>query len=333
MHLNQGGIMIIKKLLAAGSAIAAVAAMTPVQAAEFPSKPLTVVVGYGAGGGTDSYARALASVAPEYINLQPLIVVNKPGGSGIPAAKFVADSKPDGHTIYLASGGAFYFSTKFRKAPVDPLKDFKIVCMVGRLLPGLFVHQDSEFKSAKQLIDNAKANPGKLRFATPGRTSTWGIAGLAFVSRNGLKAQDVPAKGGAPARGLVIGKQVDFGVFGIHLINGFQDQIRPLGLIFPERDPNNKKVPTMVEQGIPSVEVFTPMMLMAPKGVSDERVASLDASCKKMTSHKAYGKLLKKAGLPAKYLSGPDATAYYLKLTNTWSPIVTELKKKTKKKK
>ena len=318
----------MKKLFAAGAAILAVAAAAPTGAAEFPAKPLTVVVGFGAGGGTDSYARALASVAPEYINMQPLIVVNKPGGSGVPAAKFVADSKPDGHTIYLASGGSFYFSTKFRKAPVDPLTDFKIVCMVGRLLPGLFVHMDSEFKDAKQLVEHAKANPGKLRFSTPGRTSTWGIAGLAFVKRNDLKAQDVPAKGGAPARGLLIGKQVDFGVFGVHLINGFQDQVRVLGLIFPERDPNNKKVPTMQEQGIPSTEVFTPMLLMVPKDTPDSRVATLDGACKQMTGHKAYGKLLKKAGLPAKYLSGPDATAYYRKLTATWSPLVDELKKK-----
>ena len=324
--------MILKKILAVGAAIVASVATAPAHAAEFPSKPLTVVVGFGAGGGTDSYARALASVAPEYTNLQPLIVVNKPGGSGVPAAKFVADAKPDGHTIYLASGGSFYFSTKFRKAPVDPIDDFKIVCMVGRLLPGLFVHQDSQFKDAKSLVDYAKANPGKLRFSTPGRTSTWGIAGLAFVGRNGLKAQDVPAKGGAPARGLLIGKQVDFSVIGVHLINGFQDQIRVLGLIFPERDPNNKKVPTMKEQGIPSTEVFTPMLLMVPKATPDATVVKLDGACKKMTAHKAYGKLLKKAGLPAKYLSGPDATAYYSKLTATWSPIVDELKSKQKKK-
>ena len=300
-------------------------------AAEFPRKPITVVVGYGAGGGTDSYARALASVAPEYINQQPLIVVNKPGGSGIPAAKYVADSKADGHTLYLASGGAFYFSTQFRKAPVDPLKDFKIVCMVGRLLPGLFVHVDSRFKNAKELVDHAKKNPGKLRFSTPGRTSTWGIAGLAFVSRNKIKAQDVPAKGGAPARGLLIGKQVDFGVFGVHLKSGFEDSVRPLGLIFPERDPTNKKVPTLKEQGVDATAVFTPMLLMVPKATPDDRVAALDTACNKMTSHKAYGKLLKKAGLPAKYRSGPDAQKYYLELTKTWQPIVSELKSKKKK--
>ena len=301
-------------------------------AAEYPRKPITLVVGFGAGGGTDSYARALASVAPEYINKQPLIVVNKPGGSGVPAAKFVADAKPDGHTLYLASGGSFYFSTQFRKSPVDPFKDFKIACMVGRLLPAVFVHKDSPIKSAKELVTLAQKEPGKMRFSTPGRTSTWGIAGLAFIKRNNIQAQDVPAKGGAPARGLLIGKQVDFSVIGIHLVNGFEDQVRPLGLLFPERDPNNKKVPTMKEEGVAYTQVFTPMLVMAPKKTPDSAIKAFDAACAKMTAHKAYGRLLKKAGLPTKYLDGPKAEKYYRDLTVEWQPLVDELKSAKKKK-
>ena len=154
------------------------------------------------GVGTDSYARALASVTPTFINNQPLIAVIKSSGSAIPAAKYVANSTPDGHTLYLAPGSSFYFSTQFRRAPVDPFEDFKMVCMVGRLLPALFVHQGSKFKTAKELVYHVKANPGQLRYSTPGRTKTWGIAGLAFTKRNNLNAVDVPAKGGGPASGL-----------------------------------------------------------------------------------------------------------------------------------
>jgi tripartite-type tricarboxylate transporter receptor subunit TctC len=147
-----------------------------------------------------------------------------------------------------------------------------------------------------------------------------------------MKAQDVPAKGGAPARGLVIGKQVDFGVFGIHLKSGFEDTIRPLGLLFPERDPNNPKVPTLKELGANYVEVLTPMILMAPKATPDDRVAYLDAACEKMTGHRAYARLLKKAGLPAKYLNRTDTLAYYKRLTTEWQPLVKEIKNKMKKK-
>jgi len=296
--------------------------------AEFPRKPVTLVVGYGAGGGTDTYARAMASVAPEYMNFQPLVVVNKPGGSGVPAAKYVADSNADGHTIHLASGGALYFSTQFRKAPVDPIADFKMVCQIGRLLPAVMVHQDSPFMNAKDLVDYAILNPGKLRMATPGRTSTWGIAGLAFLKRNGLRAQDVPAKGGAPARALVIGKQTDFGVFGIHLRRGFEAQVRPLGLLFPDRDPNNPDVQTVLEQGVELTSVFTPMMIMAPKDTPDERVKALDEACAKIAAHKSFVKLMQKSGLPVKYLNSADATAKYNEMIASWKPLVKELKKK-----
>lgn len=322
--------MLVQTIARSAAALLAMIAFSAANAADFPRKPITLVVGYGAGGGTDSYARALASVAPEYINMQPLIVVNKPGGSGVPAAKYVADSKPNGYTLHLASAGALYFSTQFRKSPVDPFKDFKMVCMVGRLLPAVFVQKDSKYKTVQELIADAKAHPGKLRFATPGRTSAWGIAGLGFVLSNGIKAQDVPAKGGAPARALVIGKQVDFGTFGIHLKNGFEDSIRPLGLLFPERDPNNKNVPTLNELGVKYVEVLTPMIVMAPKATPDKVIQYLDNACQKMTAHKAYGRLLKKAGLPAKYENHTDTLAYYKHLTTEWKPLVDEIKTKMK---
>lgn len=308
-------------------AVASLCAATAV-AEDFPRKPVTMVVGYGAGGGTDTYARAMASVAPEYINLQPLVVVNKPGGSSVPAAKYVADSKADGHTLHLASAGALYFSTQFRKAPVDPVADFKMVCQIGRLLPAVHVSKDSPLGDVKQLLDYAKANPGKVRFATPGRTSTWGIAALAFAKRNDIQGQDVPAKGGAPTRGLVIGNQVDYGVFGIHLRKGFEGQLKTLGLLFPERDPNNPEIPTLKEQGVAFTSVYTPMMVMAPRDTPDANVAALDAACKKISEHKAFVKLMAKSGLPVQYLSGPDAANRYNELIASWSPLVAELKGK-----
>ena len=315
-------------LRAVSLSLAATVLVSAAHAADFPRKPVTLVVGYAAGGGTDTYARAMASVAPEYINLQPLVVVNKPGGSGLPAAKYVADANPDGHTIHLASAGALYFSTQFRKAPIDPLADFKMVCQIGRLLPAVHVSKDSPHKTVNDLIAYAKANPGKVRFATPGRTSTWGIAGLAFAKRNGIVGQDVPAKGGAPTRGLVIGNQVDYGVFGVHLRKGFEGQLNTLGLLFPERDPNNKDIPTLKEAGVEFTSVYTPMVIMAPKDTPDEHVAALDTACRQMSEHKAFVKLMAKSGLPVKYLSGADATAKYNELIASWEPLVAELKKK-----
>jgi tripartite-type tricarboxylate transporter receptor subunit TctC len=144
----------------------------------------------------------------------------------------------------------------------------------------------------------------------------------------GLKAQDVPAKGGAPARALVIGKQTDFGVFGIHQRRGFESQVRALGLLFPECDPNNPEVETVGEQGVKLTAVFTPMMIMAPKDTPDERVKALDEACAKIAAHKAFVKLMQKSGLPVKYLNSADATAKYNEMIGSWKPLVAELKKK-----
>ena len=101
-----------------------------------------------------------------------------------------------------------------------------------------------------------------------------------------------------------------------------------LGLLFPERDPNNPDIPTLKEAGVEFTSVFTPMVVMAPKDTPDANVAALDAACKKISEHKAFVKLMAKAGLPVKYLSGPDATAKYNELIASWKPLVDDLKGK-----
>ena len=301
--------------------------ITAAKAETFPDKPVTIIVGFAAGGGVDMYARTLASLVKDHLNGQPLIVVNKGGGGSLPAAKFVADSRKDGYTLHLASAGAMYFSAKVRDFPLDPNNDLQMVSMVGRLLPALNVHKDSPYKTANDLVAAIKAKPGEIRYASPGRGSTWSTAALAFNLRNSLKSQEVPFQGGSKARAALIGKQVDYAVFGLHLLPGFEEQLRPIGLIFPERDPYNPDVPTLKEQNIAYTEVLTPIMVFAPGGTPPERVKFLDEAFGKITANPAYDQAMRKAGLPAKYMNTKDATEYYDYLQKEWAPLVTELKK------
>jgi tripartite-type tricarboxylate transporter receptor subunit TctC len=311
----------------------AVVGATAAQAENFPNKPINLVVGYAPGGGTDIYARAVASLVKDRLNGQPIVVVNKPGAGGLVGAKYVADSRADGYTLHLASAGAMYFGSQLRGFPLDPNNDLVMVSQVGRLLPALVVHKDSPLKTSNDLVAQIKANPGKIRYSTPGRGSTWATAGLAFNMRNDLDSKPVPFKGGSKARAAVIGKQVDYTVIGLHLVRGFEDQIKPLGLIFPERDAYNPDVPTLKEQGVAYTEVFTPMMIFAPAKTPPERVKYLDEALKKITGDPEYDKKMRKAGLPAKYLSGKEGTDYYLRLQKEWAPLVVELKKGMAKKK
>ncbi len=303
------------------------------KAEDFPDKPINLVVGYAPGGGTDIYARAVASLVKDRLNGQPIVVVNKPGAGGLVGAKYVADSRKDGYTLHLASAGAMYFGSQLRGFPLDPNKDLVLVSQVGRLLPALIVNKDSPYKTTQDLVDAIKADPGKIHYSTPGRGSTWATAGLAFNMRNGLDSKPVPFKGGSKARAAVIGNQVDYTVIGLHLLRGFEDQLRPLGLIFPERDAYNPDVPTLKEQGVAYTEVFTPMMIFAPAGTPPERVKYLDMALAKITGDPEYDKKMRKAGLPAKYLNGEEGTAYYLRLQKEWAPLVVELKKGMAKKK
>lgn len=314
-------------------AVSAAVGITTAQADTFPDKPINLVVGYAPGGGTDIYARAVASLAKDRLNGQPIVVVNKPGAGGLVGAKYVADSRKDGYTLHLASAGAMYFGSQLRGFPLDPNKDLVMVSQVGRLLPALVVHKDSPHKTTNDLVDEIKANPGKIRYSTPGRGSTWATAGLAFNLRNDLDSKPVPFGGGSKARAALIGKQVDYTVIGLHLVRGFEDQVRPLGLIFPERDAYNPDVPTLKEQGIAYTQVFTPMMIFAPAGTPPERVKYLDEALAKITSDPEYDKKMRKAGLPAKYMSGEEGTAYYQRLQKEWAPLVVELKKGMSEKK
>jgi len=307
--------------------LVAVAGVSTAQAESFPDKPINVVVGYAPGGGTDIYARTIAGLVQNRLNGQPMVVVNKPGGGGLVGAKYVADARADGYTLHLASAGAMYFGSKLRNFPLDANKDLVMVSQVGRLLPAIIVAKDSPYKDIHELIAAIKAKPGEIRYSTPGRGSTWATAGLAFNMRNGLDSKPVPFGGGSKARAAVIGKQVDYSVFGLHLMRGFEDQVRSLGLIFPERDAYNPDVPTLKELGIAYTEVLTPMMIFAPAGTPPERVKYLDEALGKICADPGYDKAMRKAGLPAKYMNAKEATEYYLRLQKDWEPLVDELKK------
>jgi tripartite-type tricarboxylate transporter receptor subunit TctC len=301
-------------------------------AADYPNKPINMIVGYGAGGGPDTYARALASVAPDFLNGQPMIVVNKPGGGSIPAAKFVADQNPDGYTLHMGSGGTLTLKNLVKPQKVEPIRDFKAIAVVGGLVAGLFVPADSPFKTAKDLVAHAKANPGKLRWGHPSRGSSHYNAGTAFMQKNGFSAKDVPFKGGAGTRAALIGKQVDYAFIGIHLIKGFTSKVRALGVSRDTRDPINNSVPTFKEQGLGYVQFITPMTVFGPKKMSDANVNYLAGKIKEMTKHKAFKGMLTNAGLPIFYMDPAESLAFLKQMKIDWLPVVESIKAAKKKK-
>ena len=293
---------------------------------DYPTKPINVMVGYAAGGGTDSYARTLASFIHEHLGM-PFMITNKPGASGFIAAKAVADAKSDGYRLYVMAPGPFFIKDVLDgdKAKVKPLEVFRPLGTVGVLNTSLMVPMDSPFKTAKDFVDYYKANPDKVaRWANTGNASLHTLGGHAFLQANGIKAQTIPHKGGAKARLSIISKQVDYGFVGIQLLAGFDTKMRPLGALGNTRDPNYPDVPTVEEAGLPPMGIANPMMVWAKKDIPEDAAQKLIVAIKKVAESKGFKKLIKKLGLSAIYASQEES----VKLINDLGAQVTPVAKR-----
>ncbi|MEN8247121.1 MAG: tripartite tricarboxylate transporter substrate binding protein [Thermodesulfobacteriota bacterium] len=308
-------------------ALASIAGTPTVVKAEYPEKPITLMVGFSAGGGTDVYARSFASFVHEYLDM-PMIVVNKPGASGMIAAKAVYDAPADGYTLLLAGGGTLFIKSTIDgdKAPVVPTRELKALGGVGQLVTSLIVPMDSPFKSAKDLVDWAKANPDKrLRYSHSGRGSIHTLAGMVFLKQSGIEAQDVPFKGGSKARNAVAGKQVDFSAIGIQLLAGFETKLRALGVGSNERDLIYKDVPTFGEQGLPLLGITNPEIIWGHKDLPKDVVSKLEMAIKSVASSEGFQKMIRKTGVTGFYFTPDEANEKMAVIDKLTTPLTKEM--------
>ncbi|MBT6095938.1 MAG: tripartite tricarboxylate transporter substrate binding protein [Rhodospirillaceae bacterium] len=316
---------VTKTAAAAALAIACIAGGPAL--AEYPDKPIKVYVGFSAGGGTDTYARTFASMIHEQIEM-PMIIVNKTGASGAIAAKYVSKQKPDGYTLFFHSSGTFLIKALRGEMDVNVFDHFDVIAQVGRLTPTVVVPAASPYKTTKELMDAAKKNPGSLRWAHSGVGSVMHTAGVAFLSRNGLKAKAVPFKGGSKARAAMVANKVQFGILGAQQLSGFEKDLRPLGVSTDTRDVMKPKVPTLKEGGADSLNISSPMVLYAPKGTPKAVIDKLGKAIEAVTKTKGFKRLLKKAGLPIVYQGAAKTTSELKMLQDDLKPIVAETTKK-----
>lgn len=326
-----------KTLVAAAAAAFLSSAMSSAtavadEAKDWPKKPITVIVGFAAGGGTDTYARILASVIPPFINNQPLIVVNKAGGAQVPSMKYTAKSRPDGYTMQFFSTGSGVLATMLRDRGVDWFRDFKPVAQIGSLNIVLAAPKAKGYETPQDLIkaiNEGHASGNKLRWGHPGRGAVTNVSVVAWLLKNDLidKVQDVPFKGGAPTKAALLGNQVDFGVLAVHHLTGLQDKLTGLAIFAEERDPIRKEVRTMKEADTPFVPFYTPMIMAVPAATPDYVVEKMEAAIKQATETKAYQKLTKKVGVVVKYQGAKDTLSMMETLRDEWKPTIDYIKK------
>ena len=306
--------------------LAAISITTFSFAADWPKRPINLVVPYKAGGGTDAYARAISAAAADVLDV-PVVVVNKPGSGGLNGANAVVGARPDGYTMMMTSGGSFLLSTMTRDTDLDALESFKFVAQVGQLRTSLMVPNDSPFQSVQDVIDAAKADPGSLRWAHSGRGGFHHIGGLGFLAKNNIEAQDVPFKGGGPTRAALIGSQADFGFLGVQQLAGFEDKLRALAVNSQDRDGIMTEVPSFGELGIPFAAVSSPVIVFAPKDTPEEITSAMEAALKKIAAKPEFAKLLKKRGTGPVFASSEDAKALLTAMKVDAEPLVKSLSK------
>jgi tripartite-type tricarboxylate transporter receptor subunit TctC len=300
--------------------------LSPAHAQPYPSKPIRIVVPYAAGGTSDILARQIGPKLSDAWG-QPIIVENKPGANGNVGADFVAKSAPDGYTLLLTDlGGLVISASVYPKLPFDPSKDFSPVAMVSYSPHVLAVHPSVPANDMQQLIQLAKANPGKLNFAISGIGGAPQLAGIEFAQRTGVQWTYIPYKGGSDAVTAVVAGQADV------LFNGMLatwpsvqgGKLKALAISSAQRVASAPTTPTVAEQGLPGFETGSFQGVVGPAGLPRESVSKVNAELIKVLNSAEMKERFAKQGTDVR-AGSPESLGQWLRTEQArWARVVKE---------
>ena len=297
--------------------------------ADYPSKPVKIMVGFSAGGGTDTTARGFASYMHEAptMNGMPAYIVNLPGASGQKAAKAVLDEDRDGHTLYMINIGTFIAGelAKGEDRPYHVPDDFVNLGCASQLVTSLQVHTSNPAKTMQEFIDNAKASGKEITWGTSGAATMHATIGHIFFDSNGIPHKKVPFKGGSKARAALVSQSVEAVFGGVNTVVGFEDDILALASAGAERDPMAPDLPTFGEQGLDGIDFTGLMCLFGAAGISDEVKADVGSAIEHIAGIKGYKKYMGKNDLASFYTNSSAATAAQDTMFSVMGPVVAEI--------
>lgn len=301
-----------------------VSAIGPVLA-QYPDHPIKVIVPFAPGGGTDLVARTLGVTMAEELR-QAIVIENKPGGSTIIGTDALAKSPADGYTLVVATLAHAVNPSLKAKLPYSQDKDFAPVILVGVSPNVVVVSADSPYKTFADFLAAAKANPGKLSYASQGGGTSAHLAGELFNSIAGTKLTHVPYKGAGPALTDVIGGQVDVMFATASAVGSLVDagKLRALAVTTSTRSPTAQlaKLPTVAESGVPGYSAGSWYGYFAPAGTPPDVINKLNAAIKKSAQSTAFKNRVEGEGLVIK-TGTPDEFAKFVKAEELrWRAVV-----------
>jgi tripartite-type tricarboxylate transporter receptor subunit TctC len=278
-----------RRALLATAAVTAAASLAPLvaraqdAAKDFPSRPITLIVPYAAGGSSDTRARQLGEKLTKILG-KPVVVENKAGGNGNIGTDAIARATPDGHTIGIGNFAPLSVNKALSsKLPYDPKTDLVPVILLEKGPVVLLVNSSkSPYKSVQELVAASKATPGKLSFASAGSGGAYHLAGEMFNQTVGASNVHIPYKGGGPATNDLLAGTVDYMFDMVPAALGYlkaqPPKMRALAVASDKRIPAIADVPTFAELGIKNMEISNWLGIVAPKGTPPAIVAKLNAA-------------------------------------------------------
>ena len=271
-------------LVGASLAAAGLSMASPTMAQTFPSKPMTIVVPFSAGGTTDILARIVGQALSNELG-QPVVVDNRAGAGGNIGAAVAAKAPADGHTLFMGTVGTHAINASlYKKLPFDPIKDFAPLSRVANVPNVLVSHPSQPYKTVSELIAYAKSHPGKVNYASSGSGSSIHLSGELFEAMTKTGMVHIPYKGSAPAVNDLLANQVDimFDNLPSAIAHVRAGKLRAIAVTTAKRSEQLPQVPTIAESGVPGYEATSWFGLFAPAGTPVAVVTKLNAAIVKV---------------------------------------------------
>ena len=298
MAILARGLSVALTLLAAG----------PIAAQSFPTRPITMIVPWSAGGGTDIAMRSLGQATAKILG-QPVLIENRPGAGGSLGPAAMANARPDGHTLSQMPISVLRIP-HMQKVAFDPLTDFTWIAMISGYTFGVVVRADSPFRSLRDIVEFARANPGKLTYATPGTGTSLHITMEDIAAREGISLTHVPFKGQADGSNALLGGHVmvqSDATGWAELVEA--GRLRLLATWGAERSRRWPNVPNLKEAGY-DIVANSPYGIAGPRGLDPKIVRNLQDALRKALDDPEYLKAITRLDQENFFLSSDDYTAW-----------------------
>jgi tripartite-type tricarboxylate transporter receptor subunit TctC len=289
----------------------------------YPTKPINMIVGWGAGGSTDVTLRALCDGAGKILG-QPIVIQNKPGGGSAVGLALLKNEKPDGYTLGNISSAGIT-GQHLRQVPYDSTKDFTPIIRYGDYIHGITVRAEAPWKNIKELVAYAKTNPGKLKYSSPGTGSSHHLVVEALGIQEGIKWTHIPYKGGHEATTALLGRHVDFETCASewkpYVDSGALRLISTTGEKRYEKYPN---VPTLIDQGY-NIWAITLVGVIGPKGIPAPIGQRLHAAFKQAMENPEFKKAMNNFDMPIVYRDPQGLAADIKEISDRWGKLIVQL--------